>query len=274
MSHAMPIIAAVSAAVTVVTGFLSVKGATSATGGYQAMAAEPTMHASDHPTQPELPPIPPPPALRLPDHPSGPWATMHTTRHAATVYHGSGPMPRHAKPVESSAVTIAASDTPSPTPTRSYEAPTAAQPVYTPKHTASSTPPPAPPPPTSDPAPTVAAVGAAAKAIAFAVDQLGKPYIYGGTGPEGFDCSGLTYAAYAAAGVTIPRTSEAQWAELPHVSTSDLQPGDILVFTGADHVALYVGNNEMIDAPHQGAVVEKVLLAGYWQSVLIGAVAP
>jgi cell wall-associated NlpC family hydrolase len=100
--------------------------------------------------------------------------------------------------------------------------------------------------------------------------------VFGGTGPcgAGFDCSGLTQAAWAAAGVSIPRTSEEQWAGLPHVSTSDLQPGDILVFNGAGHVGLYVGKGMLIDAPHSGLDVEEVALSGWYASTLDGAVRP
>jgi peptidoglycan DL-endopeptidase CwlO len=96
---------------------------------------------------------------------------------------------------------------------------------------------------------------AAASAITYAKGQLGKPYIWGGTGPYGFDCSGLTWTAYQSAGVSIPRTSEAQWAALPHVSGADLEPGD-LVFSYWDvddqpapnHVQMYVGGGMVVGA--------------------------
>jgi peptidoglycan DL-endopeptidase CwlO len=114
----------------------------------------------------------------------------------------------------------------------------------------------------------------AEKAVAFAYAQLGKPYVWGATGPGSYDCSGLTMASWAAAGVSIPRTSYSQWAGLPHVPTSQLQPGDILVFDGVGHVALYVGGGYLIDAPHSGAVVEKVALTGWYSQSVIGAVRP
>jgi cell wall-associated NlpC family hydrolase len=125
----------------------------------------------------------------------------------------------------------------------------------------------------TDPVPVSGQAGAA---VQFAYNQLGCPYVFGGTGPcgAGFDCSGLTMSAWAAAGVSIPRTSEEQWASLPHVSTSDLQPGDILVFNGAGHVGIYVGGGMLIDAPHTGLSVEKVALSGWYQQTLDGAVRP
>jgi len=103
----------------------------------------------------------------------------------------------------------------------------------------------------------------AAIAVSFALDQLGTPYEWGGETPGvGFDCSGLTQAAYAAAGIAIPRTSEAQWTTLPHVALSTLQPGDLLFFEPGEfepglpgHVGIYLGHDEMVDAPHTGAVV-------------------
>ena len=116
----------------------------------------------------------------------------------------------------------------------------------------------------------------AGKAVAFAFAQLGCPYVFGGTGPcgSGFDCSGLTMQAWAAAGVAIPRTSEAQ-AGLPSVPTSALQPGDLLEFAGDSHVGIYVGGGMLIDAPQPGLNVEEVSLSNSWYAAnLDGAVRP
>jgi cell wall-associated NlpC family hydrolase len=116
----------------------------------------------------------------------------------------------------------------------------------------------------------------AEKAVAFAYDALGCPYVFGATGPcsAGFDCSGLTSAAWAYAGVSIPRTSYEQ-AGLPAVARSDLQPGDIIEFAGDSHVGIYVGGNEVIDAPQPGMNVEKVSLNDPWYaSNYDGAVRP
>jgi cell wall-associated NlpC family hydrolase len=114
----------------------------------------------------------------------------------------------------------------------------------------------------------------AEKAVAFAYEQLGKPYVWGATGPDSFDCSGLAQAAWSSAGVAIPRTTYEQWAALPHISTSALEPGDLLYFDGVGHVAIYVGNNEIIDAPQTGRDVEKIPLAGWYASSLVGAARP
>jgi cell wall-associated NlpC family hydrolase len=76
--------------------------------------------------------------------------------------------------------------------------------------------------------------GAAGKVIAYAKAQIGKPYLWGATGPDAFDCSGLTMTAYRAAGITIPRTSQQQWAYGPQVPASQVQPGDLVFFAGSD----------------------------------------
>jgi len=112
------------------------------------------------------------------------------------------------------------------------------------------------------------------KAVAFAYAQLGKPYQWGATGPGSFDCSGLAQAAWAAAGVSIPRTTYAQWAALPHISTSALEPGDLLYFDGIGNVAVYVGGGYLIDAPQTGMDVQKVPLSGWYASTLVGAARP
>jgi cell wall-associated NlpC family hydrolase len=102
------------------------------------------------------------------------------------------------------------------------------------------------------------------KAVAFAYAQLGKPYVYGATGPSSYDCSGLVQAAWAAAGVAIPRTTFEDWDSLPHIPVSQMVPGDLIIYDGEGHVAMYVGNGYIIDAPHTGAYVEKVSDSESW----------
>ena len=118
---------------------------------------------------------------------------------------------------------------------------------------------------------------AAAKAVAFARAQLGVPYLWGGDGPAegGFDCSGLTRAAYATAGISIPRTADTQWRHDPTIPTGQhLQPGDLLFYgtpARATHVTLYIGDNTVIHAPYQGQPVQ---YATVWTNGFLGATRP
>jgi peptidoglycan DL-endopeptidase CwlO len=102
------------------------------------------------------------------------------------------------------------------------------------------------------------------KAVAYAYAQIGKPYEWGATGPDSFDCSGLVMAAWASAGLTIPRDTFEQWAGLPHIPVSQMQPGDLIIYDGEGHVAMYVGNGYIIDAPHTGADVERIPYDTSW----------
>jgi peptidoglycan DL-endopeptidase CwlO len=113
-------------------------------------------------------------------------------------------------------------------------------------------------------------------AVAFVYKQLGCPYVYGGTGPcsDGFDCSGLVQAAWAAAGVAIPRTTWEDWDNLPHIPMSAIQPGDLILFNDEGHVGMYVGDGYIIDAPQTGMDVEKVPLSGWYAETEDGAVQP
>lgn len=96
----------------------------------------------------------------------------------------------------------------------------------------------------------------AARAVAYAYAALGKPYIWGATGPAGFDCSGLTQAAWKSGGVSLPRTTYTQISSGPRIDRSRLAPGDLVFFySGISHVGLYIGDGKMIHAPHPGAPV-------------------
>ncbi|MEV5661258.1 C40 family peptidase [Streptomyces flaveolus] len=98
----------------------------------------------------------------------------------------------------------------------------------------------------------------AGKALAFARAQIGKPYVWGATGPGSYDCSGLTQAAWKAAGVTLPRTTYDQVESGTTVSVSQAQPGDLVFFyDDISHVGIYIGNGMMIHAPKPGAYVRE-----------------
>ncbi|MFF8408146.1 C40 family peptidase [Streptomyces omiyaensis] len=113
---------------------------------------------------------------------------------------------------------------------------------------------------------------AGAEALRFAVGELGKPYEWGAEGPDSYDCSGLTQRAWAAAGRELPRTSQEQWARLPRVPLGELRPGDLVVyFPGATHVALYLGEGLVVQAPRPGGRVKVSPLAA---NPLLGAVRP
>ncbi len=105
-------------------------------------------------------------------------------------------------------------------------------------------------------APVAAPAGRASAALSFARAQLGKPYVWGATGPSAYDCSGLTQAAWRAAGVSLPRTTYTQINAGRRVSRSELAPGDLVFFySGISHVGLYIGGGQMIHAPRPGAPV-------------------
>ena len=117
-----------------------------------------------------------------------------------------------------------------------------------------------------------------AKVIAAARTLLGKPYVWGGTGPNGYDCSGLTGYAYAAAGISLPRTAAQQWLSGPHPQVKDMQPGDLLFWasdptdmSSIHHVAIYLGNGMMISTNHTGDVAR---IQPVWLDEFVGATRP
>lgn len=116
------------------------------------------------------------------------------------------------------------------------------------------------------------ASGPARKALEYAYAQIGKPYQYGAEGPNSFDCSGLTMKAWAAAGVGIPRTTYTQYAATKRVAKANLQPGDLVFFSGLGHMGLYVGGGKMVHSPSTGKTVQVVdITSGYYLSNYYGA---
>lgn len=169
----------------------------------------------------------------------------------------------------------AAPSRPAPSPTSSPTAPPTTRPTPAPSPSPTTRPTPAPapsptprptpaptPPPVTQPPPSSSGAGAAA--LAWARTQLGKPYVWGATGPNSYDCSGLTMRAFQNAGKTIPRNSAAQFGAGTRISIDDIRPGDLIFYSnngsqsGIYHVALYAGNGMRLQAPSTGKSVELV----------------
>jgi cell wall-associated NlpC family hydrolase len=118
-------------------------------------------------------------------------------------------------------------------------------------------PPPPPAPPRAgggggaNPVPPYVA-GRAGIAVKYAYGALGKPYKWAADGPDSYDCSGLTMAAWRAAGLSLPHNAAMQWRRIPHISRAALRPGDLVFYYNLGHVAIYVGNNQVIHAPTFG----------------------
>ena len=110
-------------------------------------------------------------------------------------------------------------------------------------------------------------------AIAFARAQLGKPYVWGATGPNSYDCSGLVQAAYQAAGVSLPRVTQAMILSGTPVARNALVPGD-LVFPDIGHVQIYTNNGNVIEAPSAGKVVREVAMWGFMAARRVVAATP
>ena len=119
----------------------------------------------------------------------------------------------------------------------------------------------APPPPPSGNS------GAAQTAIAAALSQVGKAYEWGSAGPDAYDCSGIVLWAYAKAGVTLPHYSGAMFSMTTRISASQLQPGDLVLYGcgGSEHVAIYMGGNQLVHAFNERSGVAVTALAGWWK---------
>jgi peptidoglycan DL-endopeptidase CwlO len=107
--------------------------------------------------------------------------------------------------------------------------------------------------------------------VGIAMRYLGVPYVWGGSSPSGFDCSGLVAYVYAQVGVSLPHYTGAQWNVGVPVSRSDLQPGDLVFFDGLGHVGIYIGGNSFIHAPHTGDVVRISSISGWYADTYVGA---
>jgi cell wall-associated NlpC family hydrolase len=109
-------------------------------------------------------------------------------------------------------------------------------------------------------------------AAGAALSQLGTPYVWAGSAPGGFDCSGLVMWAYAQVGVALPHSSYAQWGMGVPVSQDQLQPGDLVFFDGLGHVGIYIGGGQFVHAPHTGDVVKiSSLSEGWYAATYVGA---
>ena len=114
------------------------------------------------------------------------------------------------------------------------------------------------------------------KIIATAKKYIGVPYVWGGSTPSGFDCSGFVQYVFKAHGITLPRTSKEQWNIGTSVSKANLKPGDLVFFantytTGVSHLGIYIGNNQFIHASSSQGIVISSLSNSYWASHYHGA---
>jgi cell wall-associated NlpC family hydrolase len=107
--------------------------------------------------------------------------------------------------------------------------------------------------------------------VGIAMRYLGVPYVWGGSSPRGFDCSGLVMYAFGQMGISLPHSTYALWGMGSAVSRDQLQPGDLVFFSGLSHMGIYIGGGQFIHAPHTGDVVKISSLSGYYASAYYGA---
>jgi cell wall-associated NlpC family hydrolase len=125
---------------------------------------------------------------------------------------------------------------------------------------------------TTSPASDIPASGRAAVAVRYAMAQVGKPYVYGAAGPNSFDCSGLTMAAWGAAGVGLPHSSSAQYGSGTHIAASQLQPGDLVFYYHPiSHVGMYIGHGMIVNAENPSSGIR---VTGLYSMPYVGAVRP
>jgi cell wall-associated NlpC family hydrolase len=107
--------------------------------------------------------------------------------------------------------------------------------------------------------------------VGIAMQYLGTPYVYGGSTPSGFDCSGFVIYVYAQVGVSLPHNAAAQYGYGMPVSRDQLQPGDLVFFNGLGHDGIYIGGGQFIHSPHTGDVVKISSISGWYSSTWVGA---
>ena len=103
------------------------------------------------------------------------------------------------------------------------------------------------------------------------MQYLGIPYVYGGSSPAGFDCSGFVMYVFGQVGVSLPHNAAAQYGYGLPVSRDQLQPGDLVFFNGLGHVGIYIGGGQFIHSPHTGDVVKISSISGWYSSTWVGA---
>jgi peptidoglycan DL-endopeptidase CwlO len=107
--------------------------------------------------------------------------------------------------------------------------------------------------------------------VGIAMQYLGIPYVYGGSSPSGFDCSGFVMYVYAQIGVSLPHNAAAQYGYGTPVDRNQLQPGDLVFFNGLGHNGIYIGGGSFIHSPHTGDVVKISSISGWYSSTWVGA---
>jgi cell wall-associated NlpC family hydrolase len=107
--------------------------------------------------------------------------------------------------------------------------------------------------------------------VGIAMRYLGVPYVWGGSTPRGFDCSGLVMYVFAQIGISLPHSSYALFGMGTPVSYDQLQAGDLVFFAGASHMGIYIGGGQFIHAPHTGDVVKISSMSGWYASTFAGA---